>query len=62
MCLHKLAALAYELALPCVICESHFVKFALCIFHQCLILLCAYFVFEINAIDIRKAKNKSVAI
>ena len=35
--LHKQAAQAHELGLPCVICELLFVKFTLCIypFHVC---------------------------
>ena len=56
--LHKLAAQAHELGLPCVICESHFVKFTLCIFCQYLMLFCLFcvyfvldFVLEINVND-----------
>ena len=31
-------AQAYELGLPCVICELHFVKFTLCIFHELIVI------------------------
>ena len=37
--LHKLAAQTHELRLPLVICELHFVRSTLCIFHKLISIL-----------------------